>query len=200
MGYLHLPDMDEAGLAEFIKWYYPQLRCQALVVDVRGNQGGNISPMLLERLGRKVQGLSFDRGAVRPDLYPDTAFLGPMVCLVNETTCSDGELFAQRFRQAGLGPLVGLRTWGGAVGYAETGAVKDGGFVWVPSVGHCGPDGNWIIEGEGVRPDVEVENGPRAYLAGRDLQLDRAVAEVLQKIDRKAPVLPGRPPDPVKLR
>ena len=200
VGYLHLPDMDEAGLAEFIKWYYPQVRCQALVVDVRANHGGNISQLILERLGRKLMGLSFKRDAGQAVTYPGTVFLGPMVCLMNETTSSDGELFAHHFRQAGLGPLVGLRTWGGAVGYYESGPLKDGGFMRVPMVGSCGPDGQWIIEGQGVRPDVEVENDPRAQLEGRDPQLERAVAEVLRRLEAHPEGLPERPVDPVKIQ
>ena len=198
VGYLHLPDMDDAGLAEFIKWYYPQVRSQALVVDVRANHGGYVSQLILERLGRKLMGMSFKRDLRQPVTYPGTVFLGPMVCLMSETTCSDGELFAHYFRQAGLGPLVGLRTWGGAVGYEEAGPLKDGGFLRVPKVGSCGPDGQWIIEGQGVRPDVEVANDPKAQLEGRDPQLERAVGEVLRLLGQHPSALPSRPADPVK--
>ena len=198
VGYLHLPNMGAGGLAEFIKWYYPQIRKKALVVDVRANGGGSISQMILERLGRKLLEVDFDAVSVGPDTYPGTVFHGPMVCLLSETTSSDGEIFAHHFRALGLGPLVGMRTWGGAVGFADTGPLLDGGFVCVPMVGTCGPDGKWIIEGEGVHPDLEVENDPRSLLEGRDAQLERAVAEVLKSIRANPMDLPARPADPVK--
>ena len=199
-GYLHLPDMEDPGLAEFIKWYFPQIRSRALVVDVRANHGGCLSPVILDCLERKAATLSFRRGSPRAEPDPGPVFCGPMVCLMSETTSSDGELFAHAFRQAGLGPLVGLRTWGGAVGYLDSGPLKDGGFVWVPSVGTAGPDGHWIIEGEGVRPDLAVENDPRALLEGRDPQLDTAVAEVLRRLEAQPGGLPAKPADPVKAK
>lgn len=200
VGYLHLPDMDTAGLAEFIKWYYPQIRKKALVVDVRANAGGTISPMILERLGRKLLGTTFGAISDRPGTYPDTVLHGPMVCLLSETTSSDGEIFAYHFRRMGLGPLIGKRTWGGAVGYANTGPLLDGGFVGVPMEGTCGPDGHWIIEGEGVYPDLEVDNDPKALLAGRDPQLERAVAELLKTMAEHPMNLPRKPADPVKAK
>ena len=207
VGYLHLPDMEDRGLAEFMKWYYPQIRSRALIVDVRGNYGGNLSSAILTCLGRKLLGVSFARGAVQPEPYPGPVFLGPMACVVSETTCSDGELFAHHFRASGLGPLIGRRTWGGSVGYLEDPELlRDGGFVRVPSVGTGGPDGHWIIEGQGVRPDLEVDNDPYmtsgepgAPLAeGRDPQLERAVVEVLRRLELHPEGLPPRPEDPVK--
>jgi tricorn protease len=199
VGYLHLPDMGEAGLAEFIKWFYPQIRCKALVVDVRGNEGGNSSEMILERLSRKLLGASFRRGMDLPDTYPRTVFTGPLVCLMNEGTSSDGELFAAHFRDLGLGPLIGTRTWGGAVGIdGDAVPVKDGGFVWVPEVSSNGADGRWIIEGQGVRPDLEVASDPAALLAGRDPQLERAVAEAMRRLAEHPGNLPSRPADPVR--
>ena len=200
VGYLHLPSMGEAGLAAFIKWYYPQIRKKALVVDVRANTGGSISPMILERLGRKLLGVNFNSVSAQARTYPDTVFQGPMVCLLSETTCSDGEVFAHHFRKLGLGPLIGMRTWGGAVGFKDTGPLLDGGFVYVPTEGTCGPDGNWIIEGEGVHPDLEVENDPKSLLEGHDVQLERAVAEVLKSVQEHPLDLPGKPVDPVKAK
>lgn len=200
VGYLHLPDMGPEGLAEFVKAYYPQIRKQGLVVDVRANHGGSISPMILERLARKLLGTGFGVRSEQPVTYPGTVFHGPMVCLLNEATASDGEIFAYHFRALGLGPLVGRRTWGGAVGYTNTGPLVDGGFVWVPQEGTCGPDGQWIIEGQGVSPDLEVENDPKALLEGRDPQLERGVAEVLRRMAEHPLALPAKPADPVKTR
>jgi tricorn protease len=198
VGYVHLPDMGSWGLSEFIKWYYPQIRKEGLVVDVRANSGGTVSELILERLGRKLLGTNFNAVAERPSTYPDTVFLGPMACLISATTESDGEIFAYHFRSMGLGPLIGMRTWGGAVGFTSAGPLKDGGFVGVPVEGTASRGGEWIIEGEGVHPDVEVEDDPRSMLAGRDLQLDRAVAEVLRRLAEHPARLPKRPADPVK--
>jgi tricorn protease len=198
VGYIHLPDMDSRGLSEFVKWYYPQIRKEGLVVDVRANSGGDASEMILERLGRKLMGTSFGRIGELPVTYPDTVFCGPMVCLISETTASDGEIFAYHFRDSGLGPLIGKRTWGGAVGFTSSGPLKDGGFVGVPVQGTASRNGDWIIEGEGVHPDVEVETDPRALLAGRDPQLERAVAEVMRRMAEHPARLPRRPADPVK--
>ena len=197
VGYLHLPDMSSWGLEEFVKWYYPQVRKEGLVVDVRANSGGSVSELILERLGRKLLGAGFGRSE-RPDTYPDTVFQGPMACVISETTASDGEIFAYHFRGQGLGPLIGRRTWGGAVGFMGAGPLLDGGYVVVPEEGTASRSGEWIIEGEGVHPDVEVENDPRSLLAGRDPQLERAVGEVLRRL-AEHPVRPlRRPPDPVK--
>jgi tricorn protease len=200
VGYLHLPDMGPWGLAEFIKWYYPQIRKEGLVVDVRGNSGGNVSEVILERLGRRLLGVSFGASGSCPETYPDAVFHGPMACLINGSTASDGEIFAYHFRSLGLGPLVGQRTWGGVVGFTGTGPLKDGGFIGVPQEGTANRQGEWIIEGEGVHPDLEVEDDPVSMLAGRDPQLDRAVVEVLRRIREHPMHLPGRPPDPVKTR
>ena len=116
VGYLHLPDMGENGIREFIKYYYPQIRKQALIVDDRGNGGGNVSQMLIERLSLPLLGTEFDRVDRQTGTYPYTVLYGPKVCLINETSASDGDIFPYMFRQAGLGPLIGKRTWGGVVG------------------------------------------------------------------------------------
>jgi tricorn protease len=198
VGYLHLPDMGALGLSEFVKWYFPQIRKEGLVVDVRANSGGNVSELILGRLGRKLLGTSFGAIAELPETYPDTVFVGPMACLISETTASDGEIFAYHFRDSGLGPLVGKRTWGGAVALSSAGPVLDGGFVGVPVDGTASRAGEWIIEGDGVHPEIEVESDPRALLAGRDPQLERAVAEVMRRMVEHPARLPRKPADPVK--
>ena len=199
-GYLHIPDMGPAGIAEFIKWYYPQVRAEGLVVDVRSNGGGNVSQQILERLGRTLLGTNF--GSTREDAgtYPGVVFTGPMVCLINETSASDGDIFPYMFRQRGLGPLIGKRTWGGVVGISGRGPLLDGGQAFVPQSGLASPDGRWVIEGHGVDPDIEVENDPVSVAAGHDPQLERGVQELLERMKTHPAKLPGRPPDPVKTR
>jgi len=199
VGYLHIPDMGAPGLYEFIKWYYPQIRKQGLVVDVRANGGGNISQMILERLGRKLLGTRFGNDGEHPSTYPGTVFHGPMVALTSETSASDGDIFPYHFRFAGLGPLIGKRTWGGVVGGGNLPLI-DGGSVFVPRSGTNAPTGEWIIEGEGVTPDIEVENDPASMLAGHDLQLERGVQEVLKRMAEKPMALPKRPADPIKTK
>ena len=198
IGYLHIPDMGADGLAEFIKWFYPQLNKQGLIVDVRANGGGFVSMLILERLRRDLLEVDFKRTNDLPIVYPPTAFHGPMACLINERSGSDGDIFPAMFRQTGLGPLIGKRTWGGVVGIDNTGPLIDGGSVSVPSTGSGSVTGGWIIEGHGVDPDIEVENDPKSVLAGRDLQLERGVEEVLKKMREEPKVLPKRPAPPVK--
>ncbi len=200
VGYLHLPDMGAAGIREFIKWYYPQIRKEGLVVDVRGNGGGNVSQMLIERLDRELLGTRFARTYDSPRTYPEWVFHGHMACILNEDSASDGDIFPHRFREAGLGPLIGKRSWGGVVGITSHGPLIDGGDVRVPQFGTNAIDGSWIIEGYGVEPDIEVENDPKSVIAGTDAQLERAVREVLSMIETDPRRLPTRPPDPVKTK
>jgi tricorn protease len=201
VGYLHIPDMGADGIREFIKWYYPQIRKLGLVVDARGNGGGNVSQMIIERLRRELLGVRFSRTFERPATYPGWTFRGPMACLLDEDSASDGDIFPHMFRQAGLGPLIGKRSWGGVVGITNHGPLVDGGSVNVPQFGTNGLDGSWIIEGHGVDPDIVVENDAKSLLEGRDPQLERAVAEVLNGIAGQDPSLPTKPaPAPVKTK
>ena len=197
VGYLHLPDMGTNGIREFIKWYYPQLNKEGLIVDVRANGGGNVSRMIIERLRRKVLALGYSRTADDATTYPDGVFFGPMVSILDENSGSDGDIFPAMFREAGLGPLIGKRSWGGVVGITNRGTLIDGGTVNVPEFGFANKNGEWVIEGYGVDPDIEVDNDPMSVLAGKDPQLERAITEVMSKL--KNPVkLPGKPAPPVK--
>jgi len=197
VGYLHVPDMGANGIREFIKWYYPQLSKEGLVVDVRANGGGNVSRMLIERLRRKLLGLNYSRTNDEASTYPDGVFIGPMVALLDENSASDGDIFPSMFREAGLGPLIGKRSWGGVVGITNRGQLIDGGVVNVPESGLANKNGQWIIEGYGVDPDIEVDNDPVSLINGKDPQLERAIVEVMTKL--KQPVkLPGKPAPPIK--
>ncbi len=197
VGYIHVPDMGANGIREFIKWFYPQLDKEGLVVDVRANGGGNVSRMLIERLRRKVLGVNFSRTSDEGSTYPDGVFIGPMATILNENSSSDGDIFPYMFREAGLGPLIGKRSWGGVVGISNRGGLIDGGGVSVPESGLANAKGEWVIEGHGVDPDIEVENDPKSVIGGHDPQLERAVAEIMKKLT--IPVkLPARPAAPVK--
>jgi tricorn protease len=198
LGYIHIPDMGAPGLREFIKWYYPQLRKEGMVVDVRANGGGNVSRMLIERLRRKVLGINYNSYSEDGNTYPDAAFMGPMIAILNENSASDGDIFPYMFREAGLGQLVGKRSWGGVVGINNRGTLIDGGVVNVPQSALANAKGEYIIEGYGVDPDIEVDNDPKSVLAGRDPQLERAVQELMKKLAQPV-TLPKRPTDPVKV-
>jgi tricorn protease len=197
VGYIHIPDMGANGIREFIKWYYPQIRKEALIVDVRANGGGNVSRMLIERLRRKLLALNFSRTVDEANTYPDGVFTGPMVALLDANSASDGDIFPAMFREAGLGPLIGKRSWGGVVGISNRGQLIDGGGISVPESGFANTKGEWVIEGYGVDPDIEVDNDPKAVLEGKDPQLERGIAEIMTRL--KQPTrLPGKPAGPVK--
>ena len=195
VGYLHIPDMGASGIYEFIKWFYPQIRKQGLVVDVRSNGGGNVSQMIIRRLMQKPLAFGFRAHSEWTGTYPGTAFNGPMVALMSEDSASDGDIFPYMFREAGLGPLIGKKSWGGTVGITNHGPLLDGGDVFVPEFGLGQPGKGWIIEGEGVTPDIEVDNDPAA---DGDAQLDRGIAEVLQRIEAQPPRFMDKPAGPDK--
>ncbi|MEK6286654.1 MAG: S41 family peptidase [Acidobacteriota bacterium] len=198
VGYIHVPDMGAPGIREFIKWYYPQITREGLVVDVRANGGGNVSQMLIERLRRKVLALNYGRTADEASTYPGGVFLGPMAAILNENSASDGDIFPAMFREAGLGPLIGKRSWGGVIGIGNRGTLIDGGSIFVPESAFASAKGEWVIEGYGVDPDIVVENDPKSVIEGKDPQLERAVAEVMKKLKEKPVKLPPRPAAPVK--
>jgi len=183
LGYLHIPDMGAPGIREFIKWYYGQLDKEGLVVDVRANGGGNVSRMLIERLRRKLLGVNYGRvGNSLGATYPDGVFIGPMAAILDERSSSDGDIFPYMFKQAGLGLLIGRRSWGGVVGISGGVPLIDGGGINVPISGLASAKGEWVIEGYGVDPDINVENDPKSVLAGHDPQLERTVVELLKQI------------------
>jgi tricorn protease len=197
VGYIHIPDMGANGIREFIKWYYPQIRKEAMIVDVRANGGGNVSRMLIERLRRKLLALNYSRTVDEANTYPDGVFIGPMVAILDHNSASDGDIFPAMFREAGLGPLIGKRSWGGVVGISNRGQLIDGGGISVPESGFASTKGEFIIEGYGVDPDIEVDNDPKSEIEGRDPQLERAITEIMSRL--KAPVrLPDKPAGPVK--
>lgn len=197
-GYLHIPDMGPDGIYEFIKWFYGQVRKDGLVVDVRGNGGGNVSQMLIERLARDLIFTSYARTLETIGTYPNTVFTGPMVGLLDEDSASDGDIFPAAFKELDLGPLIGKRSWGGVIGITSHGPLLDGGNVFVPQFGFADAKGDWILEGTGVEPDIVVENDPKALIEGRDPQLERAIEELKVAMETEPAALPERPAPPVK--
>lgn len=178
VGYIHIPDMQANGFAEFHRGFLAELDRDALVVDVRFNGGGNVSALLLEKLGRKRLGYDQSRwwGALP---YPLESPMGPMVALINEYAGSDGDVFSHSFKLLKLGPLIGKRTWGGVIGYWLRHSLVDGGSSTQPEFSFWFHDVGWSIENYGIEPDIEVEITPQDYEKGADPQLDRGIAEVL---------------------
>ena len=199
VGYIHIPDMGVAGLNEFVKHYYPQLGKKALIIDDRGNGGGNVSPMIIERLMRTPHFFTMHTNQSTGSVNPVGTFLGPKVLLVNEYSASDGDLFPYRFKYNKLGTVIGHRTWGGVVGYSGTIPVVDGGSIVTPSYAPFAADGSgFIIEGHGVDPDILLENDPYLEFNGEDQQLNKAIEVILEKLKTEKKEAPAIPEFPVK--
>ncbi len=196
VGYIHIPDMGFAGLDEFAKHFYPQLRKKALIIDDRGNGGGFVSPMVVERLRREL--VMWEKGRNEtPVPNPTDIQLGPKVLLMDEFSASDGDIFPYRFKSDGMGKLIGKRSWGGVVGIRGTLPFVDGGFLNKPEFAPYSRDGKtWPIEGHGVDPDIVVDNDPSKEFAGTDQQLDRAIEEVLLELKAQGVTMPTPPPYP----
>jgi len=196
VGYLHIPDMGRPGLDDFTKLYFPQIRKHALIVDVRGNGGGFVSPLVIERLRRALVMVGIARNSM-PQTDPPQTFTGPMVTLTNEFSASDGDIFPYRFKTLGLGKLIGKRTWGGVIGIRESLPLVDGGQFFKPEFAVYSKDGKqWIVEGHGVDPDIVVDNDPGKEFKGEDQQLDRAIQEIQEDLKTKRYDLPPAPPWP----
>jgi tricorn protease len=200
VGYVHIPDMGVDGLNAFVKYYYPQIRKDGLIVDVRGNGGGNVSQQIIERLRREVAMIDIARNsAYSPD--PDGTIVGPKVMLLDEFSASDGDIVAYRFKKYKIGPIVGKRSWGGVVGIRGSLPLLDGGFLMKPEFSRYDVEGKeWIMEGTGVEPDIYVDNDPAKEFAGDDQQLDKAIEVVLGLLKANPPVVPPPPPYPDKSR
>ena len=196
VGYIHIPDMGVAGLNEFVKYFYPQLSKKALIIDDRGNGGGNVSPMIIERLRREMARANMARNTVKT-ATPRQMLHGPKVCLINEYSASDGDLFPFQFKKYGLGKLIGKRSWGGVVGIRGSLPFIDGASLYKPEFSTYDESG-WIIEGYGVDPDIYVDNDPAKEYAGIDEQLNKAIEVILEDLKNNPQEIPDIPEFPVK--
>lgn len=193
VGYIYIPDMGPEGLNEFARWYYPQLDKEALIIDDRANGGGNISPMVIERLLRKVYRMTMYRNSNQNGTIPEATHTGPKVLLINKYSASDGDLFPWSFKANNLGTVIGTRTWGGIVGISGSLPYMDGTDVRVPFfTNYDAATGQWIVENHGVDPDILLDNDPIKEYAGEDQQLDKAIEVALQQIKDRKP-LPKTP-------
>jgi tricorn protease len=151
-------------------------------------------------LTRNLLGLDYARTLATPRTYPNAVFIGPKAVLLDQNSSSDGDIFPWMFRTAGLGPLIGMRSWGGVVGITDHGQLIDGGHVNVPEFAYATAKGEFSVEGHGVDPDIVVENDAKSVIEGKDPQLERGVAELLKKLDQNTPKLPEHSPYPVKVK
>jgi len=197
VGYVYVPDTGLDGQTELYRMFRPQFSKDGLIVDERFNDGGQVPDRFVELLNRPL----YNFWAVRSGNDWQTPFIsqiGPKVMLINAWSGSGGDAFPYYFRAAGLGALIGTRTWGGLIGYSGQPSLVDGGRLTVPTFSFYNLDGEWDVEGHGVDPDITVVDDPSLMLDGADPQLDRAIAEVLKALDKNPPVRPERPAYPVR--
>ena len=197
IGYVYLPDMGGDGLNEFVRQYFPQVRKQGIIFDVRYNGGGFVDQLIFERLRRVLAGMTSARNFENSagSTIPAPVFHGYMACVTNHYAASDGDFFSYFFKQYKLGPLIGERTWGGVRGIRGQMPLMDGGYITRPEFSLYGLDSKWLIENRGVQPDVVVDNPPDLVRKGQDPQLEKAVEMLMEQIKANPKTLPARPPD-----
>ena len=193
VGYIYIPDMGPEGLNEFARYFYPQLDKEALIIDDRANGGGNVSPMIIERLLRKPYRMTMSRTSTRTGTIPDATQYGPKILLINKYSASDGDLFPWSFKANKLGTVIGTRTWGGIVGISGSLPYMDGTDIRVPFfTNYDAKTGQWIVENHGVDPDILIDNDPIREQSGTDQQLEKAIEVALEQLKERKP-LPGVP-------
>lgn len=188
IGYVYIPDMGPEGLKEFSRYFYPQIDKEALIIDDRGNGGGNISPMIIERLLRQPYRMNMYRGTTRTNPVPEKTQYGPKALLVNKYSASDGDLFPWSFKENKIGLVIGMRSWGGIIGISSSLPYIDGTQINVPFFTNYDMRGNWIVENHGVDPDIVIDNDPAREYAGEDQQLDKAVEVLLEQLKARKPL------------
>jgi tricorn protease len=196
VAYVYVPNTADLGHTYFKRYFFPQADRQAIIVDERHNGGGSVADYYIDLLRRPV--VSYWAMRYGADLKtPIAGIHGPKVMLIDETAGSGGDLLPWMFRKFSLGPLVGKRTWGGLVGILGFPVLMDGGRVTAPNLAIWTEDG-FIVENEGVAPDVEVEQTPKDVIAGKDPQLEKAIEIVLAELAKSPPATPKRPPYPLR--
>jgi tricorn protease len=197
VGYIYVPDTSRGGQAELFRMFRPQFSKDGLIIDERFNSGGQLPDRFVELLNRPL----YNFWAVRDGKdwqWPPIAHTGSQVMLINSWSGSGGDAFPYYFRAAGVGPLIGTRTWGGLIGISGAPLLVDGGRLTAPTFSFYNLDGEWDVEGYGVDPDIEVVDDPSLMQNGGDPQLDRAIAEVLKALEENPPIRPERPDNPVR--
>jgi tricorn protease len=197
VAYVYVPDTAAQGHEYFKRYFFPQTHKDAVIVDERFNGGGQVADYYIDLLRRPL--VSYWAMRYGADLKaPAASIQGPKVMIIDETAGSGGDLLPWMFHKFKLGPLVGQRTWGGLVGTLGFPVLMDGGTITAPNLAIWTAEDGWVVENEGVAPDVEVEQTPADVMAGRDPQLEKAIEVALQQLKAQPPVDPKRPAYPVK--
>ena len=191
VGYIYVQSTGTDAQNELMRQFMAQWKREGLVIDERWNSGGQIPDRFIELLHRPIVSYWAVRDAP-PQQWPPVAHQGAQVMLINGWSGSGGDAFPFYFRQAGLGPLIGTRTWGGLIGISGAPDLVDGGVVTVPTFRMFDPKGQWFAEGHGVDPDIAVDEDPSQLAKGTDPQLQRAIQEVMARVNAQ----PKRPPQP----
>jgi tricorn protease len=195
VAYVYMPDTSFGGLTNFTRYFYAQVGKDAAIIDERFNGGGMLATDIIEQLKRTRLSAVATRDG-EDEVQPQGAIFGPKVMLINEFAGSGGDAMPNYFRRAGVGKLIGKRTWGGLVGRAGAPQLMDGGFVSSPSSGVWGPDSKWDAENIGIPPDIEVEHDPALVRQGKDPQLEKAIEVVMAQLAKSPVAKPKRPAYP----
>ncbi|QJW92828.1 S41 family peptidase [Frigoriglobus tundricola] len=195
VGYVHVRDTAAGGMADFKRYFFPQVDKEALIIDERFNSGGQIADYYIDILRRPFASYWAPRYGA-DNRSPSAAVFGPKVMIIDEGAGSGGDMLPYMFRKFGVGPLVGKRTWGGLVGIGGYPVLMDGGTVTAPSFAIWSPDGGFIVENEGVAPDHDVTMWPKDLIAGKDPQLEKAIELALEALKKNPPKKDTRPEYP----
>ncbi len=194
LAYVYMPDTATGGYTAFNRYYFAQIDRQGVVLDERWNGGGLLADYVIDFLRRTLTNYYVTREG--STVAMPAAIFGPKVMIINESAGSGGDAMPWYFRKAGLGTLVGTRTWGGLVGIGGYPSLLDGGYVTAPRMALYGLDGKWEVENVGIAPDVTVDLDPKAWRQGHDAQLEKAVEVALASLEKNPPPANRRPPYP----
>jgi tricorn protease len=195
VAYIYMPDTSLGGYTNFNRYFFAQIGKEAAIIDERFNGGGALATDIIEYLKRPLLSYVATRdGEDEPE--PQGAIFGPKVMIINEVAGSGGDAMPWYFKRAGVGKLIGKRTWGGLVGRAMAPSLMDDGFVTAPSSHVWNPAGKYDIENQGMPPDIEVELDPLSVRRGHDPQLEKAVEVVMAELEKNPVPRPRRPAYP----
>ncbi|MFN8575628.1 MAG: PDZ domain-containing protein [Candidatus Sericytochromatia bacterium] len=189
VGYIHVPNMGPEGYSEFHRYYFAEVEKESVIIDVRYNGGGHVSPLLLEKLARKRIAYNVNRWGA-PEPYPHESILGGVIAITNEYAGSDGDIFSHSYKLMGLGKLIGKRTWGGVIGIWPRHRLADGSVTTQPEFSFWFVDVGWGVENYGTEPDIEVEYRPQDWVKNHDPQLEEAIKLIMKNIKENPVTIP----------